>query len=99
MWRTVLTQNVIKKVNCNFTGASYPYNSKERIQINGRQMAQMEKKASAPGLPEFIIVDFGTEYRGPNFFLCYPNRSGWVPIRPITDQWYTKPTKVGGDCE
>ena len=54
---------------------------------------------STPGLPKFIIVDFGTDYRGPTFFLGYPNREVWVPINPITDQWYTKPTNVGGNFE
>ena len=61
-------------------------------------MARIEKNA-APGLPKFIIVDFGTGYRGPNFFPGYPNRSGWVPIHPINAQWYTKPAKVSGECE
>ena len=48
---------------------------------------------SAPGLPKFIIVDFGNDYRGPDFFPGYPNISGWLPINPSTAQWYTKPTK------
>ena len=54
---------------------------------------------SAPGLSKFIIVYFGTNYIGTIFFPGYPNRSGWVPIHPNTDQWYTKPTKVGGNFE
>ena len=39
---------------------------------------------SSHGLPKFIIVDFGTDYRGPTFFLGCPNISGWVPINHIT---------------
>ena len=61
-------------------------------------MTQIEK-TPAPGLPKLIIVYFGTNYRGSIFFPVYPNRSGWVPIHPITDQWYIKPTKVGFNCE
>ena len=30
------------------------------------------KKTSAPGLTIFIIVDFGTKYRGPSFFTGHP---------------------------
>ena len=61
-------------------------------------MSQIEK-ISAPGLPKFIIVYFGTNYRGPPFFPGYANRAGWAPIHPITNQWYNKHTEVGGHCE
>ena len=54
---------------------------------------------SAPGLPKFIIVYFGTNSRGQTFFPVYPNISGWLPIHPITTQWYTKPTKFGSNYE
>ena len=54
---------------------------------------------SAPGLLKFIIVDFGTDCKGPTLFPSYPNRSGLVPMHLITAQWYTKPTKVGGNRE
>ena len=43
MWWTDSTQNEIKKVKHTFPGASYPYTLREMIQINGRQMAQIEK--------------------------------------------------------
>ena len=63
-----------QKSETHFPGASYPYILRERIQINGRQKAQIEK-ASAPGLPKFIIAYFVTDYRGTNFVMGYLNRA------------------------
>ena len=94
---------VCQRLNVKFNGSGDAekrerYTLRERIQINGRRITQIEKM-SAPGLPKFIILDSGTYYRLTTFFLGYHNRAGWVPIHPITDQWYIKPIKVGGDCE
>ena len=61
-------------------------------------MAQIAK-TSAPGLPKFIILYFGTDYRGPNFFPGYPNIAGWVPIHSTTAQRYTKTNRVEENCK
>ena len=45
--------------------------------------------ASAPGLPLYTIVDFGSGYSGSPFFGDDPARSGWVPIFPESSEWYT----------
>ena len=44
MWRTDSNRNMIKKVKHTFPGASYPYTLRERIQINGRRMDQIQKR-------------------------------------------------------
>ena len=89
---------MIKKAKLTFLGASYPYTLREIIQINGRQMAQIEKcqHLSYLNLSLYILV---TSTEGQSFFLGYPNRAGWVPIHLIPSQWYNKITKVVGNCE
>jgi hypothetical protein len=37
-----------------------------------------------PKLPKYVLVDFGTSYRGEPFFPAVPERRGWVPVYPIT---------------
>jgi len=50
---------------------------------------------AAPNVPVCIIVDFPT-YSGPRFFADIPNqnRRRWVPIRPITVQWFKGPNNT-----
>jgi hypothetical protein len=45
--------------------------------------------ASAPGLPLYTIVDFGSGYSGSPFFGDDPAKSSWVPIFPESSEWYT----------
>ena len=43
------------------------------------------EEVKAPGLPEYVWVDFGKAYKGPSFFLHAPDedgRRGWVPVFP-----------------
>ena len=40
-----------------------------------------------PGLPEYIIVDFGENYSGPPIFGENENRKGWFPIFPECATW------------
>ena len=47
-------------------------------------------QALPPKLPLFILVDFGDNYTGPNFFPENDARKGWVPIPPQTSEWYTQ---------
>jgi hypothetical protein len=37
-----------------------------------------------PKLPTYVLVDFGTSYRGEPIFPAAPERRGWVPVYPIT---------------
>ena len=42
-----------------------------------------------PGLPLYVIIDFGSAYSGPPFFGDDPSRAGYVPIFPQCAEWYT----------
>ena len=55
-----------------------------------------EVGATAPGLPRFVLVDFGENYRGPSFFPNDPARKGWVPVHPITATWWTHSNSANG---
>ena len=44
---------------------------------------------TAPALPRLVWVDFGDKYSGPSFFPNDEDRSGWVPIHPMTATEYT----------
>lgn len=45
---------------------------------------------SPPDLPDYVWVDCGDEYKGPNFFPdCGNERKGWVPIFPVTCSEHT----------
>ena len=50
-----------------------------------------EEGTTAPALPKFVWVDFGSGYTGPPFFPGddYPDRRGWVPVHPMTASEYT----------
>ena len=66
-----------------------------------------EEGTSAPNLPKYVWVDFGTNYKGPTFFPHHedPNfplecneRAGWVPIAPLQASSYSF-NKVRKDYE
>jgi len=57
--------------------------------------AVYEEGTTAPALPKFVIIDFGDEYRGSNFFGNDPTCKGWAPIHPITHSVWT-PKQNGG---
>jgi len=42
-----------------------------------------------PGLPLYVIVDFGSLYTGPPFFGTDPSRLGYIPIFPKCTDWAT----------
>ena len=113
MWWTESTKNVKKKVNtCDELTQLKTWSKTETqfsrcllplyfVRNNSNQWLPEGPNwnISAPGLPKYIIVYFGTNSSGENFFPGYPNRLVWVPINPISAEWYTKPTKVGGNFE
>jgi hypothetical protein len=55
-----------------------------------------EEGVPPPGLPRFVIVDFGDQYMGESFFPDNPDRRGWVPIKPVTSIW-TSPNSKNGE--
>ena len=94
----ILDSKCDQKSETHFSGYLLPLYFKKKT-LNQWSPGGPNWKISASVLPKSIIIDFGTNYRGLTFILGYPNISGWVPIHPISDQWYTKLTKVGGSCE
>ena len=45
---------------------------------------EYEDGVQAPNLPKCVWIDFGEKYTGSTFFPNNAERSGWVPILPIT---------------
>ena len=45
-----------------------------------------------PALPICLVVDFGDDYSGPSFFENDDDRSKWVPLFPVVNEWYTPGT-------
>ena len=51
---------------------------------------------SAPSLPQYVWVDFGNTYTGPEYFPNDASRRGWVPIHSITANWWTPASTTEG---
>ena len=48
-----------------------------------------EPGKSAPALPKFVLVDFGTSYTGSSFFPDDESKRGWFPVFPVKNTSYT----------
>ena len=73
------TNNTLHKLNISNGSTS----TIKFIKFNHSNLS-LDGSLKSPCLPEYVMVDFGQEYKGTTFFPNDPSCHGWVPVYPQT---------------
>jgi PIF1-like helicase/Helitron helicase-like domain at N-terminus len=98
--KVVITSNVAQHFGlCNGTTGVVKDIVYDKEQQYGRDNINTTTSGTArkpPGLPEYVWVDVGNDYKGPMYFPGNEERRGWVPVHPMTASEYTASSKDSG---